>query len=296
VSSEPALPEVADLYLNLLKRTLTNTIFTTEPDTEADTLRYVGAAITHYQQSSAVSMLPLARMDNLQMCILDVVERAIPGDLIETGVWRGGATIFMRAVLKILNVTDRVVWVADSFEGLPEPDAEKFPLEAKAFKSAAMTKHYKHLAVGLEEVERNFAGGRILAPVSGIVSTNLATLGQSLVAGTPIAEILDPTDIYVDWHIPNARLIEPEVGNEVLVVFGNRRIPGTIAQILPVSEVYAANQQLFARDRPATQIARIRFGSAVVPPPLNSTVYVQMFYADVTYRLATALVRLLGLQ
>jgi multidrug resistance efflux pump len=148
----------------------------------------------------------------------------------------------------------------------------------------------------LEEVERNFAGGRILAPVSGIVSTNLATLGQSLVAGTPIAEILDPTDIYVDWHIPNARLIEPEVGNEVLVVFGNRRIPGTIAQILPVSEVYAANQQLFARDRPATQIARIRFGSAVVPPPLNSTVYVQMFYADVTYRLATALVRLLGLQ
>jgi hypothetical protein len=157
VSSKPALSEEADLYLDLLKRTLTNTIFSTEPDTESDTLRYVGAAITHYQQSSAVSMLPLARMDNLQMCILDVVERAIPGDLIETGVWRGGATIFMRAVLKILNVTDRVVWVADSFEGLPEPDAEKFPLEAKAFKSAAMTKHYKHLAVGLEEVERNFA-------------------------------------------------------------------------------------------------------------------------------------------
>jgi len=157
VSSKPALPEAAELYLDLLKRTLTNTIFSTEPDTESDTLRYVGAAIAHYQQSSAVSMLPLVRMDNLQTCALDVVERGVPGDFIETGVWRGGATIFMRAVLKVLNVTDRVVWVADSFEGLPEPDAEKFPLEAKAFKSAAMTKHYKHLAVGLEEVERNFA-------------------------------------------------------------------------------------------------------------------------------------------
>lgn len=157
MSSKRALSETAELYLNLLKRTLTNTIFTAEPDTESDTLRYVGAAITHYQQSSAVSMLPLARMDNLQMCILDVIERGIPGDFIETGVWRGGATIFMRAVLKVLNVTDRVVWVADSFEGLPEPDAEKFPLEAKAFNSAAMTKYYKHLAVGLEEVERNFA-------------------------------------------------------------------------------------------------------------------------------------------
>jgi hypothetical protein len=162
VSSEPALSKAAELYLNLLKRTLTNTIFTTEPDTETDTLRYVGAAITHYQQSSAVSMLPLARMDNLQMCILDVVEHGIQGDLIETGVWRGGATIFMRAALKVLNVTDRVVWVADSFEGLPEPDAGKYPLEAKAFKSAAMTKHYKHLAVGLEEVERNFAAYGVL--------------------------------------------------------------------------------------------------------------------------------------
>ena len=157
MASNPVLPATAELYLDLLKRTLTNTIFSTEPDSESDTLRYVGAAITHYQQSSAVSMLPLARMDNLQTCILDVVERGVPGDFIETGVWRGGATIFMRAVLKVLNVTDRMVWVADSFEGLPEPDAEKFPLEAKAFKSAAMTKYYKHLAVGLEEVERNFA-------------------------------------------------------------------------------------------------------------------------------------------
>ena len=85
-------------------------------------------------------------------------------------------------------------------------------------------------------------------------------VGQSLVAGTPIAEILDPTDIFVDWYIPNARLIDPEVGNEVLVLFGNRRIPGKIAQILPVSGVYAGTQQqLLARDRPATQIARIRF-------------------------------------
>ena len=40
---------------------------------------------------------------------------ATPGDLIETGVWRGGATIFMRGVLKAHGVTDRTVWVADSF-------------------------------------------------------------------------------------------------------------------------------------------------------------------------------------
>jgi O-methyltransferase len=147
-----------ELYLDLLKRSLTNTIFRTEPDANQDeTVRYVLGSITHYQQSSAVSMLPLARLDNLETCITDIIMRGIPGDLVETGVWRGGATIFMRALLKVFNVVDKLVWVADSFEGLPEPDPVKFPLEATAFNSAAMTKYYKHLAVGLEEVKRNFA-------------------------------------------------------------------------------------------------------------------------------------------
>ena len=87
------------------------------------------------------------------------------------------------------------------------------------------------------------AMARSLRRSRGIVSTGLAHVGQSLVAGTPIAEILDPTDIFVDWYIPNERLIDPKVGNEVFVLFGNRRISGKIAQILPVSGVYAGTQQ-----------------------------------------------------
>jgi len=45
------------------------------------------------------------------------------------------------------------------------------------------------------------ARGHVFAPIAGIVSTGLAHVGQSLVAGTPIAEILDPTDIFVDWYV-----------------------------------------------------------------------------------------------
>jgi hypothetical protein len=76
--------------------------------------------------------------------------------LIETGVWRGGATIFMRAMLKTYGVADRTVWVADSFEGLPEPDAEKFPIEAETHSGSLMTKVYDHFAVDLEAVKSNF--------------------------------------------------------------------------------------------------------------------------------------------
>jgi len=152
----------------------------------------------------------------------------------------------------------------------------------------------KQLRERLDQVERNFASGWVFAPVPGIVSTNLAHIGQSLVAGNPIAEILDAADIFVDWYIPNERLVDPRVGNEVLVVFGNRRISGRIAQILPVSGVYAGTQLLSARN--ATQIARIRFDPGASPPSLNSTVYVHMHYTDFSARIANWLVSLLGLR
>jgi len=148
----------------------------------------------------------------------------------------------------------------------------------------------------LDEVERNFANGRVFAPISGIVSTNPAYVGQSLVAGSPIAEILDPTDIFVDWYIPNERLVDPRVQQHVLVLFGNRRIPGTIAEILPVSDVYSGARQRLTRERVATQIARIRFAPDVQPPALNASVYVHMYYSNFAARLAAALVDLFRLR
>ena len=58
----------------------------------------------------------------------------------------------MRAVLAAHNVTDRRVFVADSFEGLPEPDEARYPQDRG-------DEHYKHgyLAVSKKEVEANFA-------------------------------------------------------------------------------------------------------------------------------------------
>ena len=144
-------------------------------------------------------------------------------------------------------------------------------------------------------MERHFGGGKVSAPIAGIVSTGLAHVGQSLTAGTPIAEILDPSDIFVDWYISNERLIDPKVGNDVFVVFGNRRIPGKIAQILPVSAVYTGMQQVLTRDRPATQIARIRFDPGTSPPPLNSTVDVRMHYTKFSARIADVLIIVFGL-
>ena len=99
----------------------------------------------------AHTMIGRKRLDNLQNCIQHVLVNRIPGDFIETGVWRGGATIFMRAMLKAWGDTSRIVWVADSFEGLPEPDGLNYP------KDRGDTHHtYSELAVSLQTVQENF--------------------------------------------------------------------------------------------------------------------------------------------
>lgn len=72
------------------------------------------------------TMIGMKRLENLEFCIEKVITEKIPGDLIETGVWRGGATIFMRAMLEAMEEKQRIVWVADSFEGLPKPNKEKY--------------------------------------------------------------------------------------------------------------------------------------------------------------------------
>ena len=145
------------LYLDLLKASITDTVFADEPDVEDEIqTRYVQGFIRHYIKGSAVSMCPLVRFENIEACIVDVLERGIPGDMIETGVWRGGISIFMRGMLKAYEISDRRVWVADSFEGLPEPDAERFPLEAQAHSGKVMNKVYEHFAVSVDEVQRNF--------------------------------------------------------------------------------------------------------------------------------------------
>ena len=100
---------------------------------------------------NADTMIGLKRIENLEFCIKEILNKNIPGDLIETGVWRGGASIFMKAMLEVNNDHDRIVWLADSFEGLPKPNEEKY-------KSDKGDKHYvvQELKVSLETVIANF--------------------------------------------------------------------------------------------------------------------------------------------
>ena len=179
----PVTPTAADLYVSLLKKTLTRY------DLEGEWLyvpyvnqrRGVSASVKRAIQTAvrrrglelvhrsridlalrddgretfpftAETMIGLARLNQLQDAVEDVITKGVPGDLIEAGVWRGGACIFMRGVLAAHQVTDRTVWVADSFQGLPRPSGD-YPVDGDGFPFW----ENPTLAISQEEVEKNFA-------------------------------------------------------------------------------------------------------------------------------------------
>ena len=151
----PARDRNRSRYLDLLKSILINSIYleydqpqlTIDPSEPSEERRRLGRD----WPTMALSMVGRVRLDHLQYCIEDLLARNVPGDLMETGIWRGGSVIFMRAVLEAYEVHDRVVWAADSFCGLPPPNVEKFPADEG-------DPHYTfdYLRVPLETVQANF--------------------------------------------------------------------------------------------------------------------------------------------
>jgi len=100
---------------------------------------------------TAQTMIGAARLRNIRVLLEQVLASGIEGDILEAGVWRGGACIYVRGILMAHGVEDRTVWVADSFQGLPEPDA-RYPEDA-----GDRHHEYDELAVSVEEVRSNFA-------------------------------------------------------------------------------------------------------------------------------------------
>jgi O-methyltransferase len=99
----------------------------------------------------AQTMVGTKRLANVRRCVERVVQDGVPGDLIETGVWRGGVVILMRAILEAYGVRDRTVFCADSFCGLPPPNEELYPADSGSRLHTAAA-----LAITRKEVEVNF--------------------------------------------------------------------------------------------------------------------------------------------
>lgn len=141
----------ATRYLDLLENSLTGLLWNDAPmDPWSKSFDPEVRAIGRDWPTSALTMIGSARLRNFRTLIERAISEKVPGDILEAGVWRGGACILARAVLAVHDVEDRRVWVADSFEGLPAPDP-KYPSDTGDAHST-----FTQLQVSLEEVQDNF--------------------------------------------------------------------------------------------------------------------------------------------
>jgi O-methyltransferase len=88
------------------------------------------------------------RLDRLHQCIDTILSENVPGDIVETGVWRGGSMILASALLKD---SDRKIWCCDSFEGMPVPT-----VQGRSFSETEDFSDLDYLNVSLEHVKENF--------------------------------------------------------------------------------------------------------------------------------------------
>jgi len=136
------------MYPTLLRKCLLDVIYMTHDHT-GNKVSDHDIDEGKYWPARAHTMIGNKRLLNIQYCFEDIIKNNIEGDLIETGVWRGGSTIFMAGLNKYYD-QNRKIYVADSFEGLPPPDT-KYPVD-----NGDGHHTIEFLAVSQEEVMNNF--------------------------------------------------------------------------------------------------------------------------------------------
>jgi predicted O-methyltransferase YrrM len=79
-----------------------------------------------YSRTRPFTMLSLQRILANVRAIEHIVQKGIPGDIVECGVWRGGSSMAMALALLRLSDTGRTLWMYDTFQGMTDPtDADK---------------------------------------------------------------------------------------------------------------------------------------------------------------------------
>ncbi len=78
------------------------------------------------------TLIQVERMYSLYKAVQYVIKKEIPGDFVECGVWKGGASMMMAKTLLKLGVTDRKLYMYDTYAGMTEPTQEDYSIMSGA--------------------------------------------------------------------------------------------------------------------------------------------------------------------
>jgi hypothetical protein len=82
-----------------------------------------------FEQVKPYTMTSVEALFALYTSVNYVLDRQIPGDIVECGVWRGGSALLAALIMKARNVSDRKLYLYDTFQGMPTPtefDVDKY--------------------------------------------------------------------------------------------------------------------------------------------------------------------------
>jgi O-methyltransferase len=100
----------------------------------------------------SMTMISSWRLRDLLWRVDQVTANNVAGALVECGTWRGGASFLMAKRLTHLR-QDRLVWMFDSFEGLPQPTAQDGPRADAYMTQVPSADNYDRCQADLEQVE-----------------------------------------------------------------------------------------------------------------------------------------------
>ena len=169
-----------------------------------------------------LTMVGTIRLNGIRDAIIDVVTNGVSGGFVETGVWRGGASLYAAAVSLAVGRPDMPIYACDSYQGLPKATDKK--------RDNDLWSKLTFLEVSLEQVKRAFDMTLLNSDrvhfVKGYFEHTMPVLGASMKYGD-IAVLRQDGDMYSsyidvfftlydkltvggylivdDWSIPEAR-------------------------------------------------------------------------------------------
>jgi O-methyltransferase len=99
-----------------------------------------------------LSMVPGRCLVVLGHQVDELLKAGVDGAFVECGVWRGGAAFVIADRLRRAK-SDRLVWMVDSFEGLPAPTKADGSAALAYAKDTANPAYYDNCSASIEEVE-----------------------------------------------------------------------------------------------------------------------------------------------
>ncbi|HMH53257.1 MAG TPA: TylF/MycF/NovP-related O-methyltransferase [Candidatus Acidoferrum sp.] len=154
-----------------------------------------------YEACRAYTMQSVERLYALYKAVEYVVRARIPGDIVETGVWRGGGMMVVAHTLLLMGDVSRRLILFDTFEGHPRPDPD---VDVDLWGNRAVDEWQRHQAqdppaawgkVPVDEARANMA--RTGYPMDHVVLVK-GRLEDTAVPHAPAAVALLRLD--TDWY------------------------------------------------------------------------------------------------